>query len=331
MSPTALLNSVDSAPRRAVRGSTQPAPEHLLDPALIERLSALGQLSSAARTRLWPPRNDWELHSFPVCAYCPQCCLDDLARHDVPYGRSCWQQSWCTICRKHSYPLVFRRDDGFLSRKSLLSDVTFLAANRYRNLTVPLNSKVRFDILAGVLEIQTAIDNALRNTPPCSWLWGDLTPDEFLMVVSDLTTWSLMHFECVSAWSAAEDFSPTEEQEGYGIIGRGRRMLPSDYAGPHSTRTLRDFANPKIRGAALWFAHSLMARRHEDAPDRTTGPAPQDRQAARIWRSPAAAREWLADRQGYWPPAYLEEFWIDASSHMSLPGTGPVVTSIVGI
>src|SRR5271155_4940184 len=108
-------------------------------------------------------------------------------------------------------------------------------------------------------------------------------------------------------------------------------MLPSDYADPYSTRTLRDFTNPKIRGAALWFAHSLMARRHEDAPDRTTGPEPQDRQAALIWRAPAAAREWLADRQRYWPPAYLEEFWIDASSHMSLPGTGPVVTSIVGI
>src|SRR5450631_3909885 len=84
MSPTALLNSVDSAPRRAVRGSTRPAPEHLLDPALIERLSALGQISSAARTRLWPPRTDWELHSFTFCAYCPQCCLDDLARHGVP-------------------------------------------------------------------------------------------------------------------------------------------------------------------------------------------------------------------------------------------------------
>jgi hypothetical protein len=69
------------------------------------------------------------------------------------------------------------------------------------------------------------------------------------------------------AWSAAEDFSPTEEQEGYGIIGRGRRMLPSDYADMHSTRTLRDVTNPKIRGAALWFAHSLMARRHEDAVD----------------------------------------------------------------
>jgi hypothetical protein len=74
-----------------------------------------------------------------------------------------------------------------------------------------------------------------------------------------------------------------------------------------------------------------MARRHKDAPDRTTGRALQDRQEARIWRSPAAARDWLADRQQYWPPAYLEEFWIDTRSSVSLPGIGPDVTSIVGI
>jgi hypothetical protein len=94
-------------------------------------------------------------------------------------------------------------------------------------------------------------------------------------------------------------------------------MLPSDYADQHSTRTLRDFTNPKIRGAALWFAHSLMARRHEDAPDRATGPSPQDRQAARILPSPAAARAWLADRQESWPNAYLKEFWIGV--HKSAP------------
>jgi hypothetical protein len=123
-----------------------------------------------------------------------------------------------------------------------------------------------------------------------------------------------MHFECVSAWSVAEDFSPTEEQEGYGIVGRGRRMLPSGYVGQKSTRTLRDITNPKIRGAALWVAHALMTQRHEDAPDRTTGPSPQNRQAARIQRSPIAAREWLADRQQSWPCAYRREFWIDVRS-----------------
>jgi hypothetical protein len=57
---------------------------------------------------------------------------------------------------------VVRRHDGLLSRQTLLRDVTFLAANRYRDLAVPLNSKVRFDILAGVLEMETAIDSALR-------------------------------------------------------------------------------------------------------------------------------------------------------------------------
>jgi hypothetical protein len=312
MTPTALLNSIESAPRKSARGITQPEPEHLLDPLMVERLTALSGIPDATRNRLWPPPTGWELHSFTFCAYCPQCCLDDIAKNAIPYGRFCWQQSWCTICLKHSYPLVVRTHDRFLSREALLREVNFLAPNRYRDLVVPPNPKVRFDILAGVAEIETAVANALRGARPSRWLWGDLTPEEFLLVVSDVTTWSLMHFESVRAWSVAEDFSPTEEQEGYGIIGRHRRMLASEYANQHSTRTLRHITNPKVRSAALWIAHALMAKRHEDAPDRATGSTSQDRQSARVRKAPTAAREWLAARQQAWPRHYLQEFWLDA-------------------
>jgi hypothetical protein len=45
-----------------------------------------------------------------------------------------------------------------------------------------------------------------------------------LRIVTDLTTWSLTHFEPGRAWSLAEDLSAAEEQEGYGLIGRRRRM-----------------------------------------------------------------------------------------------------------
>ena len=125
-----------------------------------------------------------------------------------------------------------------------------------------------------------------------------------------------MHFESVRAWSVAEDLSPTEEQEGYGMIGRRRRMLASEYDGQQSMRTLSYITNPKVRGAALWVAHALMAKRHEDPPDRTTGPTPQDRQAARILRSAGAGREWLANRQECWPTEYRRTRWIDVH-----PGT----------
>ena len=121
------------------------------------------------------------------------------------------------------------------------------------NIVVPLNPKVRFDILAaGRVEIETAIAKALRGGQPSRWLWGDLAPEDFLLVVTDVTTWSLMHFEPVRAWSVAEDLSPTEEQEGHGIIGRRRRMSASEYDGKHSMRTLRYITNPKVRGATLW-------------------------------------------------------------------------------
>jgi hypothetical protein len=318
MSTAALLSSIESAQRAAARGSAQPQPERLQNPLFIERLTALSGIPDATRRRLWPPPTGWELQSFTVCAYCPQCCLDDIAKNTIPYGRLCWQQSWCTICAKHSYPLVIRNHDRFLSPEALFNDVNFLASNRYRDLVVPPNPKARFDILAGVYEIQTAIANALRGVHPSRWLWGHLAAEEFLRVVNDVTTWSLMHFESVRAWSVAEDLSPTEEQEGYGIIGRGRRMLASEYGGEHCIRTLRYITNPKVRGAALWAAHALMAQRHEPSSDRTAGPKPQDRQAPRIRNAPNAAREWLVARQQAWPPRYLEEFWIDASRSQSV-------------
>jgi hypothetical protein len=115
---------------------------------------------------------------------------------------------------RYSYPLVVRKKNILLSRQNLLSDINFLASNRCRDLIVPRNPKVRFDILAGLVEIECAAANALCGVRPNPWLWGDLAPQEFLLVLRDVTTWSLMHFEPVRAWSAAEDFSPTEEQEG---------------------------------------------------------------------------------------------------------------------
>lgn len=164
MSPTALLNSIESALPTVAPRSTQPETDRLRDPLLIERLTTLSRIPDETRNCLWPPPTGWELQSVTFCAYCPQCCLDDLAKNAIPYGRLCWQQSWCTICQKHSYPLVVRNRDRFLSREALLSDVNFLAANRYRDLVVPLNPKVRFDILAGLIEVEAAIANALRGT-----------------------------------------------------------------------------------------------------------------------------------------------------------------------
>jgi hypothetical protein len=38
------------------------------------------------------------------------------------------------------------------------------------------------------------------------------------MILTDVTTWSLTHFEPVRSWSVAEDLTATEEQDGYGLI-----------------------------------------------------------------------------------------------------------------
>jgi hypothetical protein len=99
---------------------------------------------------------------------------------------------------------------------------------------------------------------------------GPLSPTEFLRIVTDLTTWSLTHFEPVLAWSLAEDLSAAEEQEGYGLIGRRRRLSAADNPSGHSLRTLQEVSEPKIRGSALWVAHALMSASHVGAPPTAT-------------------------------------------------------------
>jgi hypothetical protein len=175
-------------------------------------------------------------------------------------------------------------------------------------------------------ERMRAIADALAGIPPNRLSWGNLTAQEFLTVIDDVTTWSLTHFEPVFAWSGAEDLTVVEEQEGYGIVGRGRREgRPADHS-PNGNRSLREVTQPRVRGAALWAAHALLASCHGGASDRLSGPIPQERQNARIRRSARASQEWLADRQERWPAAYRRQCWIDvrqlqsetAASHVGI-------------
>jgi hypothetical protein len=157
---------------------------------------------------------------------------------------------------------------------------------------------------------------AISGSAPNPWIWGTLTADEFLAVLTDVTTWSLTHFESVRSWSAAEDLTPAEEQEGYGLVGRFRRMSASEYGEHQMTRTLRDVVSPKVRGAALWVAHTFMATCHSAASDRPSGISTQDRQAAWISRSAPAARHWLAEREESWPSSYRRDRWIEVRKLM---------------
>jgi hypothetical protein len=163
------------------------------------------------------------------------------------------------------------------------------------------------------MEIEKTAATAIAGTAPSPLLWGQLTAASFLTILEDVTTWTLTHFEPVRSWSVAEDFTPTEEQEGYGLIGRGHRMSASDYPPKRLTRSLCTITNPKVRGAALWTAHALLATCHTAASDRSSGATPQDRQAALLEGSAPASRQWLAQRQAEWPPEYRRSRWIDVS------------------
>ena len=332
MSAAALVNSIDPQPGPHSRWPMPPTLQRLYEPHFVDRLVRLSRLSPSACTALWAPMTGWELRDSRFRAYCPLCCLGDIRAGRTPYGRQCWLQSWCTVCSVHRYPLVahkLRASSGYQatwSADEFLQDLQYLTANRYRYLKVRNESKIRCVMLGCLLEIERAIADALAGIPPNRLSWGNLTAQEFLTVIDDVTTWSLTHFEPVFAWSGAEDLTVVEEQEGYGIVGRGRRQGgPADH-GPNGNRSLREVTQPRVRGAALWAAHALLASCHGDASDRLSGPIPQERQIARIRRSARASQEWLADRQERWPTAYRRQCWIDvrqlqsetAASHVGI-------------
>jgi hypothetical protein len=318
MSAAALMNFIDTPPGPRTRWPAPPTLQRLYESRFVDRLVILSRLSPLARSALWPMMTGWELRDSTFRAYCPLCCLEDIRAGRTPYGRHCWLQSWCTVCAVHRYPLVAhkpRASSGYKSTWSaaeLRLDMQFLAANRYRDLKVASESEVRCVMLGSLLEIERAVTDALAGITPNRLVWGNLTAHEFLTVVDDVTTWSLTHFEPVCAWSAAEDLTAVEEQEGYGIVGRLRRQCGSEeHQSPHGQRTLREVTHPKVRGAALWVAHALWASCNGDASDRSSGCTPQECQIARILRSAPASQEWLAHRQEGWPSAYRRQWWIN--------------------
>jgi hypothetical protein len=317
MSPAMLLGAVEQVTFGKAKVERTPPAARLGNPLLADHLAALGQLSDAERSGLWSPPSDWELNDRSFCTFCSHCCLDDLANGRSPYGRRMWQQSWCTVCKIHGTALTLRSlghertDHRSLSHARLKSHTEFLAANRYRDLKVPSQPAVRSLILGSLMEIEQTTAAAIAGKAPNAFQWGTLTPTAFLAILKDVTTWALTHYEPVRSWSVAEDFTATEEQEGYGLIGRGHRMLASDYRAGQMTRSLQDIANPKVRGAALWTAHALLTTCYTAASDRSSGKTPQDRQAALLRRSAPASRQWLAQRQANWPPEYRRSRWID--------------------
>jgi hypothetical protein len=196
------------------------------------------------------------------------------------------------------------------SAQALRAETHYLAPDRYRTLKVVRESNLRYLILGSLVEIERAISNALAGLSPNPLSWGMLTPTEFLRIVTDLTTWSLTHFEPVRAWSLSEDLSAAEEQEGYGLIGRRRRLSAADYPSGHSLRTLREVTEPKIRGSALWVAHALMSASHVGASDRDANSSLRERQTSYLRRAAPAARAWLANQQVQWPAEYRPRWWI---------------------
>lgn len=316
MSPALLLSVIEQDDKGQMLDDSSLV-DRLYDSAVADRLAILAQLTATERHGLWPAMNQWELKTRAYCAFCPYCCMEDLRHERTPYGRHSRQQSWYTICRAHGIALVVRSLAQVPANRSYWSTVQFRSvadyghADQYRYYKGPSEPGVRSNILACLAEIERSTAEALSGITPNLFLWGKLTAGEFLGVLSDLTTWSLTHFEPVRCWSAAEELTATEIQEGHGLVGRTGRMSGSAYGEYRSTRALSEVANPKVRGAALWTAHALMATHHTAASDRPSGTKTQERQQACLSRVAPASRRWLAQRQTCWPSEYRHERWIE--------------------
>jgi hypothetical protein len=128
------------------------------------------------------------------------------------------------------------------------------------------------------------------------------------------TSWGLDHFDCVPAWSAAEDLSPIERSEGQKLVGRHRCSIGGGLRDRNQTPSLIDISDPALSGSALWLAHAFMASYHQDASDRHSGMRPQARQTMCLAGVPAAARLSLSLRMQTWPKKYKERRWIDVSA-----------------
>jgi hypothetical protein len=284
----------------------------LRDDRIATRIVELGRLRAAARSRLWRRPTGWELRRDGFVVVCAKCCLEDLEQGRVPYGRLRWQQAWCTQCEKHGTPLQLRCGaDEFGWDDRLLSGAAHsVARDRFIQTHLERVPAVRLAMFKALADIQQAAADAVAGITPRRSIWGALAPEEFLLVLRDVITWALTHFETVPAWTPAEDLTPVERMEGSRLIGRHRRLSPWDcWAG--RARTLADVADPFVRASGLWLAHSLMAATHIDAPDRRTGPRPQDRQLARLAGVAPVSLEWLADRMRAWPRHYRRHRWIN--------------------
>jgi hypothetical protein len=291
MSPALLLGAVEQTTRTKRKVDQLLPASRLYESSVANRLTCWRSCRMLNASLSGHLHHEWELHDLSFCTYCPYCCTADLAEGRSPYGRRVWQQAWCTVCKVHGSALTVRNLAHVPSNRSCWSHAAlkvhreFLAANRYRDLKVRSQPAVRSNLLGCLVEIEKTAAAAIAGTAPNPLLWGALTAASFLTILDDVTTWALTHFESVrSGLSPRISRRPRSRKamDSSGEVSGCRRPI---IVRGKLTRSLRDIANPKVRGAALWTAHALLATCHTAASDRASGVTPQERQGSTVCSS----------------------------------------------
>jgi hypothetical protein len=174
----------------------------------------------------------------------------------------------------------------------------------------PPNS--RSSPLLAVERMETAIDRALGGHDPDNRIWGPLSASEFLIVVQDVTTWSLSNFECFCARPEAENL-PT----GVRIVADFYfTMVPGHLPPFASGFSLRKTPEPGLRAAALWMAAALLAK--QEAYTRVETVEPPARQWRLLKRRTPTGLYWLFQQMAAWPRRYTRHQWMDLNSILVL-------------
>ena len=127
-------------------------------------------------------------------AYCPRCVLEHLRDHRPAYGHELWEQAWYIVCHVHRLPLLprprTRNPDGW-TVQALRWQIDRLEEIGYQHVrTKPHDPLLTLTILEALLSLQRQIATVLAGERPAAYR-GDLRAAEFLVVLQDVTSWSL--------------------------------------------------------------------------------------------------------------------------------------------
>jgi hypothetical protein len=235
----------------------------VLTPTHIKYLAFLARLRARSLRHMCAIPSAWVLSPSREFAVCLECWRDDHRRYGRTYDHSIWQHAGRISCRKHHTWLWPARakfgpkyfDSYRAANESIPSDlIDECIANIQHELKPHGRGVISVD--KTLLQMESAILEALRGWPPDAAIWGSLTASDLLQVISDVTAFALTNFESFRARQPAENLVVACGVDmPFFMAPRWHRSPP--WEKHQRVMTLQEFADPKVRRNAPcgWHTH----------------------------------------------------------------------------